>query len=136
MKTLSLRPPWGFLILHGKDVENRTWTTPYRGPFLIHSGKSFDYDAMQWLLDNNLQGFLIDVALHFGISEKSNFMVTKGEFGGIIGSVNLDDIIDDSKSVWAMPDCKHWILSGAKELPFKQCKGQQGFWNVEIEGTK
>ena len=36
MKALSLRPHWAYAIFHlGKDIENRTWSTAYRGPLLI-----------------------------------------------------------------------------------------------------
>ena len=46
MKTLTVRPPWSTLIqLAGKDVENRTWDTKYRGELAIHAGRSYDEDA-------------------------------------------------------------------------------------------
>ena len=36
MKALSVRQPWGSLILSGrKSIETRTWFTEYRGPVLI-----------------------------------------------------------------------------------------------------
>lgn len=35
---LSLRQPWGFLVVQGlKPIENRVWNTRRRGPFLIHA---------------------------------------------------------------------------------------------------
>ncbi len=41
MKTLTICQPYAELILLGeKRVENRTWSTRYRGPLLIHAGKS------------------------------------------------------------------------------------------------
>ncbi|MBN1942720.1 MAG: ASCH domain-containing protein [Phycisphaerae bacterium] len=41
MKTLTLLQPWAWLVIHGpKRWENRTWTTTYRGPLLIHAGRS------------------------------------------------------------------------------------------------
>jgi len=43
MKAILIRQPWAWLIVHGyKDVENRTWSTKYRGPILIHAGKTLD----------------------------------------------------------------------------------------------
>lgn len=37
-KALSIRAPWWWAILHmGKDIENRGWSTGYRGPVLIHA---------------------------------------------------------------------------------------------------
>jgi len=38
MKTLSIRNPFSYLACLGlKNVENRSWKTPYRGKLLIHS---------------------------------------------------------------------------------------------------
>lgn len=39
MKALSGRQPWFWLLLHGKPIENRPWTTSYRGPLLLHASK-------------------------------------------------------------------------------------------------
>lgn len=44
MKALTICQPYPRLILIGeKHVENRTWHTPYRGPLLIHAGKSREW---------------------------------------------------------------------------------------------
>ncbi len=41
MKALSLLQPWATLAVRGvKTLETRGWTTAYRGPLLIHAGKS------------------------------------------------------------------------------------------------
>ena len=43
MKILSIRQPWAALIVHGfKETENRTWSTSYRGPVLIHAALKVD----------------------------------------------------------------------------------------------
>lgn len=51
-KIITVQQPWAHLIIHGllfepttsdvdyKDIENRTWPTKYKGPVLIHAGKS------------------------------------------------------------------------------------------------
>ena len=47
MKTLTICQPYAELIISGtKLVENRPWQTAYRGPLLIHAGKS-----QKWMLD-------------------------------------------------------------------------------------
>jgi len=44
MKALTICQPYAELILRGsKPVENRVWQTNYRGPLLIHAGKSRDW---------------------------------------------------------------------------------------------
>jgi len=51
VKILTICQPWAHLIIHGlfdpeyneinyKDIENRKWWTDYKGPVLIHAGKS------------------------------------------------------------------------------------------------
>jgi hypothetical protein len=42
-RALSIRRPWAELIINGdKDIENRTWSTTYRGLVYVHAGKVFD----------------------------------------------------------------------------------------------
>lgn len=41
MKALSVHQPYPHLMVRGeKRVENRTWTTRYRGPLAIHASKN------------------------------------------------------------------------------------------------
>lgn len=40
MKAITVRQPWAWAIAHaGKDIENRSGNTRYRGPIAIHAGK-------------------------------------------------------------------------------------------------
>jgi hypothetical protein len=91
MKALSVRQPYAALICAGvKTVENRTWTTDYRGKLLIHaSGKpmalpyedylpeKFDKQCGDhWNRNNwngapvqmvNYRNLLVDAWFHYGI---------------------------------------------------------------------
>ncbi|MCP4571454.1 MAG: hypothetical protein GY838_03810 [bacterium] len=52
MKCLTIRQPWAWAIVYaGKFVENRTWSTWYRGPLLIHAGLNTETFAAdrEWL---------------------------------------------------------------------------------------
>ncbi len=41
MHALTIHQPWAWAIAAGhKRVENRTWSTTYRGPLVIHAGNS------------------------------------------------------------------------------------------------
>jgi hypothetical protein len=41
MKALTVAQPWAWALIFGnKRIENRNWSTTYRGPLLIHAGKS------------------------------------------------------------------------------------------------
>lgn len=50
IRCLTVRQPWASAIfLCGKDVENRTGTTNYRGPLAIHAGKMVEWDWVERL---------------------------------------------------------------------------------------
>ncbi len=50
MKCISTRQPWAYLITKGiKPVENRTWSSDYRGPLLIHASLTFDWRGYRWI---------------------------------------------------------------------------------------
>ena len=41
LKAPSIRQPWAWLIVNGyKDIENRDWTTNFRGRVYVHTGVS------------------------------------------------------------------------------------------------
>ncbi len=43
IRALTIKQPWAELLIRGeKTIECRTWTTPYRGPLLLHAAKSRD----------------------------------------------------------------------------------------------
>src|SRR5690348_75180 len=49
MKALTICQPYAEMIALGeKPIENRTWPTAYRGPLLIHAGKS-----LAWMDDDS-----------------------------------------------------------------------------------
>lgn len=50
VKTLSIKQPWAWAILNaGKDIENRSRSTSFRGRILIHTGKNIDNDGIDYL---------------------------------------------------------------------------------------
>jgi hypothetical protein len=112
MYALTVRQPWAHAIIaFGKDVENRTWTTEYRGPLAIHAGKTFDYEGGRVL-------------------EKRGYDLLVGMPGGVIvGVVDLVGVVDNSRSRWAARGQYHWLLSNPRPLDRPiQCRGQQGLW--------
>ena len=49
-RVLSIRQPWAWAIAAGhKKVENRSWTTGYRGPVYIHASLRNERPAHAWL---------------------------------------------------------------------------------------
>jgi hypothetical protein len=116
MKCLSVRQPWVDAIFElGKDVENRSWRTPYRGPLLIQASKTIDREG-------------VCVGGCGSCCERESFVT-----GAILGIVDLTDVVDKSASGWAEADCWHWLLANprllAEPIP---CAGKPGIFEVEI----
>jgi hypothetical protein len=130
MKALSIRQPWAWLILHGgKDIENRTWRTNYRGPVMIHAGKTMtkaDYEAA--CIFCNSMGLPIsdnpDDWTFFPTFEE-----LKKQCGGIVGSVEIVDCVSFSVSPWFTGDFG-FVLKNAEPLPFMPRKGALSFFEV------
>ncbi|CAI8982869.1 ASCH domain-containing protein [Pseudomonas chlororaphis] len=123
MKALSIRQPWAWLIIHGgKDIENRTWHTKFRGRFLVH--------AAQGMTSNEFTQALLYCC------DRGLPMPDRGDMqrGGIIGSVELVDSLDTSDSPWYMGQ-KGFLLRDPKPLPFIPLKGRLGFFEVPSELT-
>lgn len=123
MIALSIRQPWASLILEaGKDIENRCWSTKYRGPFLIHAAKGMTRtefrDAMQFAEEE------CDV-LNFNRYEDM-------QRGGIVGCAEIVDCVKASTSPWFMGEYG-FVLRKVRPLPFVPFKGALGFFNVPDE---
>lgn len=124
MIALSIRQPWAWMILNaGKDIENRTWSTKFRGRILIHAAKGLT--RQEW-------GAAWDFAHASGARFKSVVMdVNMHEIarGGIIGSVEIVDCVTSSSSRWWMGPVG-FALRDPRPLPFLPYKGRLGFFDV------
>lgn len=123
---LSITRPWSELILrHGKDVENRSWSTPHRGPLLIHGAKSW-------------QGAAVGYAEELGIE---GLPWSKADYPtGLLGLVDVVSVCDKATpgrilrdyclcGPWAAHGQYHWRLANPR--PFAEpipCNGQLGLW--------
>jgi hypothetical protein len=119
MRAITINEPWATLIVHGiKRVENRSWSTNYRGSLLIHAGKAIDTDGLEFC-------------------KAEGILVPELRPGKIVGRVNLIGIhaIDepccrDYDSRFATgPFC--WFFAEAEILPEAVfCVGQQKLWTL------
>jgi hypothetical protein len=118
MKALSIRQPWAWLIIHGgKDIENRTWHTKFRGRFLVHASKTLtgaEFVRVTKFCEER------------GLPVPN---VCEMHRGGIIGSVELVDSVEHSTSPWYMGD-KGFVLRDPKPLPFNPYPGRLQFFDV------
>lgn len=99
---LSVRQPWAWAIIFaGKDIENRTWQAvnhglKRRGRVAVHASKGMgreEYeDARDFINDN-----LIRVGSPLRCPEPADLIR-----GGIIGSVEVVDVVSESASDWFM----------------------------------
>lgn len=130
-RMLTLRQPWAWLVVFGgKNVENRSWGTEYRGPILIHAGKEMtraEYRKAH------------EYALRYDIEIPDAEAL---DFGGVVGIADLVDIVSpqsiDPKTLarrrWHMrpedaPSGKPqfgWLLQDITPVEFIPCQGAQG----------
>jgi ASCH domain len=123
---LSIWRPWPTLILsHGKDVENRGWTTNHRGPLWIHAAKRWDDDGWYAARQRGIY-----------ISARPTTHPT-----GIVGLVQLTDVCSalavpyqrDLPQTcdcggWAAHGQHHWRLTNPRPITAIPCRGRQGLW--------
>ena len=119
MKCLTVCQPWASAIVHGpKRIENRNWPTTYRGPLLIHAGKS--------------KAFMHTNTLNDGTKVDRSALV----FGAIIGIAELTDCervenLDTDDPFAEGPWC--WTLANvrafAAPIPYR---GQMGLFAVPV----
>jgi hypothetical protein len=123
MKVIVIRQPWAWLIVHGfKDIENRSWTTRYRGTLLIQASAGRP-------TKRNLEGIRL-FAQERGVELPEDF-----ERGGIVGMVKLEDCVTSSRSKWFEGPIG-WVLSHPRKLQFIPLKGQLGLFDPPQEIIK
>lgn len=116
IKAISIRQPWAWLILNaGKDVENRTWGTKFRGEVLIHTGKTQDKDGYRFADD-------------MGIDIPREEIRT----GGFVGKMKIVDCVEDMDSDWFFGPYG-FVVEDAEPIEFVEYPGQLGFFNVKPE---
>lgn len=137
MRALSIRQPWAWLILRPdltgdaraawlnspdrKDIENREWATRYRGPVLIHAGKTMARSYYEDVAD-----MIAYVAP--GVVELLP-AYEQLERGGVVGVATITDCVEHSPSRW-FQGRYGFVLQDPRPLPFHACNGMLGFFDV------
>lgn len=128
MIALSIRQPWAWLIIHaGKDIENRSWPTRFRGRMLVHAGKGMTKSEYE------------DVENFLAFGEVSHLGLVLPPFeelqrGGVIGSVEVVDCVSSHDSPWFFGE-HGFLLRDPKPLPFLPSKGRLGFFDIPEIGA-
>lgn len=135
---LSVRQPWASLIVHGyKPWENRDWPCSYRGPLLIHAGKTWKADE-QAAYDE-----LMRIALDHGDVRRQTVLFTsRVELGALVGVVDMIDCVSREEHIdrggRLYDGWREWFVGRygyrlARPCVFKPMilyKGQQGLFRV------
>ena len=123
MKTLSIKQPWAYLIVHGKkNIENRTWKTNFCGTVLIHATqapKSFTPEQCKLIQENMTE---------------DEYNKACSQIREIVGSMDIEDCVQNDKSKWAEKGCWNWKISKVELFPepIKNVKGKLGLWEYDF----
>jgi hypothetical protein len=134
-RALSIRQPWAWAIIAGlKPVENRTWSTNYRGPVLVHA--SFKMDSFDLAADRDIRKGFNPVTNDWIFDETGHAPKVPSEHqrGGIVGVVDIIDCVEHHSSPWFVGPYG-FLLANPRPLPFTPCKGMLGFFTPWGEWT-
>lgn len=127
MKALAILQPWAWAIIHaGKDIENRSWPSTYRGPLLIHASKGMT-NAYFGGASTTINAILDETGSGLWCPDPSDL-----QFGGIIGRVDMVDCVRESDSPWFFGQFG-FKLTNAAVLPFRSLKGALGFFDPDSQ---
>ncbi len=122
MKCITVRHPHAWAIVHmGKDIENRSWATKYRGPLLIHAASTMS--AAEY--GDFAEFFCADIG-HGHMPSPSQL---RGTLGHIIGIVDVVDCVEKSKSPWFFGEYG-FVLRNARPLIPVKWKGKLNLFDV------
>jgi hypothetical protein len=127
---LSLKQPWAALVVSGrKTIEIRKWATAIRGRVYIHAARIADVrpEALLLVPDDlkplaQLTGGIIGSAELFGCLL---YRTAGGFLSDATKHFNLPD--------WFVPPKMYGFqFRGAREEPFRACKGNVRFFRVDV----
>jgi hypothetical protein len=125
MKAITICQPYAWLFTlpatdgRHKRVENREWYTNYRGPLLIHAGKSRSWlDTWDDITPRETAGLIYGA------------IVARARLGGCVTLNALRDMIRGGAAAASIhaegPFC--WILTEVSPIAPVYCSGKQGLW--------
>lgn len=131
VRVLSGRQPWWWAILEaGKDVENRVWTTSYRGPIVLHAASGCT--AKEW-------DFAIGFMKEHGLLEGEPPPRTTVPYGGVCGVARIVDVLPQTAEPsrrWHMAGQFGFVLEGVQRIPFLALRGGLGLRRVDAFEVK
>jgi hypothetical protein len=136
---LSIRQPWCSIICRSylfmaldqppKDIENRSWMTPYRGKLALHAGSTFDTG----LFKNKMMDpvYWQD---RLGTLSASVIQLHKDDYplGSIIGTADLVDIVISLDSPWYVRGQYGFVLSNIQPIDPIPWRGQRRLFQIPL----
>jgi hypothetical protein len=118
-----------------KYIENRNWTTSYRGPILLHAGKTVDdemfigEDIDDYYLKRTFGGPGAD------LSWEVPRTIDEYERGAIIGKANFVDVVEHSNNPWFVGKYG-FVLKDIQAIEPIPYRGQLGLFDVPLSILK
>lgn len=109
---LSIRQPWTWLLTHPAEVaacglppktlENRTWSTRYRGPLLLHAGATLETAYFERRSGLLLPDYWTGKFGAAGARLAQIMPRHRGDYatGAVVGYADLVDVVQSSPSPW------------------------------------
>jgi len=120
IKAITVKQPWAWAIFNvGKDIENRSWPTNYRGPLVIHAALNFHPEGYMFLKENQRR-------FDTPIPNRFDF-----HLGHLMGMVNVVDCVLEHDSFWKHNNQFGFVLENPHEFKWKKkVRGNLGIWNL------
>jgi len=139
MPCISIMQPWAWVIMNGnlleandiprKLVENRSWTTEYKGKLLLRSG-NYDTDFFEGKRLSEYSRYLFERLIGPDLARRLYDIMPKFKVeypsGGIVGQCDLTGVLDwhggieDDWKVWGQYGLQ---LANIEPLPFVKVPG-------------
>ena len=122
-RAISIRQPWASLIIYdGKNIENRSRRTNYRGPVALHASMTIEGDIVSAIVNDihPCTGRLFNSEA----VEQGRHLVT----GGIVGVADVIDCVDRYPSEWFFGPYGY-VLANARPVEFIPCPGALGLFD-------
>ncbi len=124
---LSVKQPWAFLIAHGlKPIENRTWSTRFRGRIYVHASQWADLEGSATAYRNLVR--------HVGIEEADRLwrQPERSWYGCIVGEVDIVDCVETSSSHWFVGPYGFILANPDPYVKPIRYRGRPGFFKVAL----
>lgn len=127
-EALSVRQPWAWAIIYaGKDIENRSWQAvnhglKKRGRIAIHASKGLGKEEYE-----DARDFINEILKASPASALRCPAAIELKRGGIIGSVEVVDVVNDSESDWFMGP-RGLVLRDPRPCDFVPSIGALGYF--------